>query len=466
MIVPSVRRAKAWSAKDLVDVRNGLVSREVFVDDEVFRYEQENLFARAWLFVGHESQVPNAGDYFASYMGDNPVIVARDRQGEIHVFLNSCRHRGMKVCRYDEGNTAVFMCPYHGWTYGLRGELTGVPYYKEGYHEELDKAEWGLIHVAQLCNYRGSLWATWDAAAPPFLDYIGDFRVFLDGLFESYNGTDGATGVIAGIQKWRIPANWKFVSENFAGDHNHGAVTHQSVEAVGIGPGRAGETRHGDTQAHRAHLTFFPHSGHCWRGGPPQPIEHPAYPFPKFENPQVEAYFRRAAEVRQTRPDKWPPVSVFGGGGNVFPNMSFHVAFPRTIVVAHPRGARVTELWRWFLFDRDAPAEVRDHFRRYNLRYAGPAGMTEQDDMENWCYATEASTATIARRYAYNYQQALGRWSPAERLRGAWVTDGPYGEANVLTVYKRWAEFMDAEGWDDLAPPSDGGSGLGLGDDV
>src|SRR5947208_1653352 len=110
VIVPSVRRAKTWSARDLVDVRNGLVSREVFVDDEVFRYEQENLFARAWLFVGHESQVPNPGDYFVSYMGDNPVIVARDRQGEIHVFLNSCRHRGMKVCRYDEGNTAVCMC--------------------------------------------------------------------------------------------------------------------------------------------------------------------------------------------------------------------------------------------------------------------------------------------------------------------------------------------------------------------
>jgi phenylpropionate dioxygenase-like ring-hydroxylating dioxygenase large terminal subunit len=68
----------------------------------------------------------------------------------------------MKVCRYDEGNTPVFTCPYHGWGYATDGRLVGVPYYKEAYHEQLDRAQWGLIEVAQLATYKGSVWATWD----------------------------------------------------------------------------------------------------------------------------------------------------------------------------------------------------------------------------------------------------------------------------------------------------------------
>ena len=99
----------------LVDTERGIVSRELFVNDGLFAEELEKLFARAWLFVGHESQVPKPGDYFVSRMGGESVILVRDRAQKIHVFLNTCRHRGMKVCRYDEGNTPLFTCPYHHW---------------------------------------------------------------------------------------------------------------------------------------------------------------------------------------------------------------------------------------------------------------------------------------------------------------------------------------------------------------
>src|SRR5579863_5296257 len=87
----------------LVDLATGQISREIFVNEEIYAEEQERIFARAWLFVGHESQIPNPGDYFVSRMGEESVLLCRDRAGEVHVFLNSCRHRGMKVCRYDEG---------------------------------------------------------------------------------------------------------------------------------------------------------------------------------------------------------------------------------------------------------------------------------------------------------------------------------------------------------------------------
>src|ERR1041385_5674537 len=99
--------------KSLVDVDAGLISREIFVSEEIYRQEQEQIFARAWLVVGHETQVPRPGDFFVSSMGEESVTLCRARAGAIRVFLNSCRHRGMKVRRYDEGNTVEFLCPYH-----------------------------------------------------------------------------------------------------------------------------------------------------------------------------------------------------------------------------------------------------------------------------------------------------------------------------------------------------------------
>src|ERR1700745_2750632 len=132
---------------DLVDPAAGRVSREIFVNEEIYREGLEGLFARVWLFVGHESQIPNPGDYFVSGMGEESVILCRDRAGQVHVFLNSCRHRGMKVCRYDEGNTPVFTCPYHGWSYATDGTLVGVPYFREAYHGKLDRSQLGLVEV-------------------------------------------------------------------------------------------------------------------------------------------------------------------------------------------------------------------------------------------------------------------------------------------------------------------------------
>ncbi len=157
----------ATSHAELVDSRTGIVDRGIFVDDDIFRTEQEAVFTRAWLFVAHESQIPNPGDFFVSRMGTESVIVSRDRSGTIHVFLNSCRHRGMKVCRYDEGNTTSFTCPYHAWVFGGDGRLLGVPQQKELY-PDLDKSKWPLIEVAQMTNYKGSIWATWDPEAPSF----------------------------------------------------------------------------------------------------------------------------------------------------------------------------------------------------------------------------------------------------------------------------------------------------------
>src|SRR5260370_11832460 len=103
--------------KGLVDPATGHISREIFVNDEIYREELERVFARSWLFVGHESQIPNPGDFFVSSMGDESVVLCRDRAGEIHVFLNPCPHRGMNVSRYHHATTASFTSPSHASSY-------------------------------------------------------------------------------------------------------------------------------------------------------------------------------------------------------------------------------------------------------------------------------------------------------------------------------------------------------------
>ncbi len=181
-------------------------------------------------------------------MGEEEVILVRDRKKELHVFLNTCRHRGMKVCRYDDGNTLVFTCPFHGWSYDTDGRLVGVPYYDAAYKGDMDKKEWGLHEVAQMSNYYGSIWATWDRKAPPFEDYLGPFAPWVRRCFQSSDGNDNGVELFKPAYKWRIPTNWKFPGFSFDGDSAHGAMTHRSVNVAAIGP--QGERRRRQPQRH------------------------------------------------------------------------------------------------------------------------------------------------------------------------------------------------------------------------
>ena len=431
----------------LVDLDNGMISREIFVSDAVYQEELDKIFSRSWFFIGHESQVPKPGDYFVSCMGEESVILCRDRLGDIHVFLNSCRHRGMKVCRYDEGNTPVFTCPYHGWSYATDGKLVGVPYFKDAYLERLDKSEWGLVEVAQLENYKGSIWATWDRSAPGFDEYIGGFKIYLDLLLDTWDGQEGGTEVFGGVEKWEIPCNWKFPAENFVGDRYHN-ISHRSVDLVGIGPSGQGRRDTTERNGSRSLDIRFPDKGHgtlAFLRAQDADIA-PSYQ----ESPVIGEYFRWCEEQRKRRRGEYS--RLLGDPGTVFPNMSYLPRQPRSIAVWHPRGAGKIEAWRWYLVDKDAPQEVKEFLRHYYLRYSGPGGLTEQDDMENWNYAHAASSGVIARRNPYNYEMGLGL--------GAWgfkdgdvelpglvldTTGARAGEQNQRALYARWSALMEPE---------------------
>src|SRR5882757_4747596 len=437
----------------LVDLKSGQISREIFVNEAIYAEEQERIFARAWLFIGHESQIPNPGDFAASRMGEEAVILTRDRAGAVHVFLNSCRHRGMKVCRYDEGNTAVFTCPYHGWSYGTDGRLVGVPFLREAYRSTLDRSQWGLVEVVQLARYKGTVWATWDPAAPSFFDYLGDFRRYLDLSLDGWDGSEGGSEVLGGVQKWLIPCNWKFPAENFSGDSYHN-ISHRSVDLVGIGPSGSGRRDMPELLLARKLHIAFPERGHQTTS---YLLPKEAAPPPAYQHSSVVSdYFRECEEARRRKRGDWGRMIALVG--EVFPNTAFLARQPRTLAAWHPRGAHETEVWRWYLVDKNAPAEVKDFLRDYYIRYSGPGGMTEQDDMENWNYAHAASRGTIARRFPYSYEQGLGtevenyEWE-GFRLPGTVVdlTKATSSEHNLRNLYRRWAQFMEADDWADLA---------------
>src|SRR2546430_13090226 len=181
----------------MVDIDGAPVDRRIFSEEEIYQLELERIFARAWNFMAHESQIPNAGDFFQSYIGEDRVIVVRDKEGGFQVLLNTCRHRGNAVCRAEEGHATSFMCTYHGWTYDLAGNLIGVPGFKDYYHEDLKREEWGLISAAKVDSYHGFIFATLDPDAPSLDEYLGDVgRIGLD-----IQAMKGDMQIVAGIQK-------------------------------------------------------------------------------------------------------------------------------------------------------------------------------------------------------------------------------------------------------------------------
>ena len=406
--------AESGYRKGLVDLSNGQVSREIFVNEEIYREEQERLFARAWLFVGHESQIPNPGDFFVSGMGEESVILCRDRAGEIHVFLNSCRHRGMKVCRYDEGNTPIFTCPYHGWSYGADGKLVGVPYFREAYHSQLDRSQWGLVEVAQLCNYKGAVWATWDPAAPSFSRISRRVRAL----------SRPDLGNLGGRRKRRrSPRRRAEMADPVQLEIPGRKLLRRQLPQHQPPLGRSGRHRAIGQRAarHAGAADGAPAAGIALRTRPPdrtsmscRRVSRPRRPTPiRRSSPNISRIAKSSGAGAKANGAR-----VIGSPGEVFPNIALHPRQPRTIAVWHPRGAHQTECWRWYFVDKAAPQQVKDFLRDYYIRYSGPAGMTEQDDMENWNYAHAASRGTIARRYPYSYEQGQGYEIDGLRMAG------------------------------------------------
>jgi phenylpropionate dioxygenase-like ring-hydroxylating dioxygenase large terminal subunit len=209
-------------------VAEGRVHRRFYTDPAVFEAELARIFRRAWLWLGHESQLASAGDFFTTRMGRDRVIVARHRDGRIHAFHNRCAHRGAEVCARSSGNARSFRCPYHAWVYDTDGSLKSVPL-QEGYGARFAERsnELSLEPVARVASYRGFVFGSQAREGEALAAFLGpEVRAALDNFVD--RAPDGILALAGGKTVQRYRANWKLQLENSI-DLLHPKILHASA---------------------------------------------------------------------------------------------------------------------------------------------------------------------------------------------------------------------------------------------
>jgi phenylpropionate dioxygenase-like ring-hydroxylating dioxygenase large terminal subunit len=208
-------------------VQEDRVNRLLYTSPDIFDEERVRIFAGVWVYLAHESQIPNKDDYVTTRMGLRPIIITRDSTGKIHALYNRCSHRGTTVCRLGKGSAKTFQCPYHGWTFLNTGKLSGVPW-PEGYACDFSGSDFNLAQVPRVENYRGFIFGTLNSDAPTLLDYLGPIKQPIDEWLDRH---PGGKVVLSEGNRMKYKGNWKLAYDN-AADGYHVVFSHRSLLAM------------------------------------------------------------------------------------------------------------------------------------------------------------------------------------------------------------------------------------------
>lgn len=353
-------------------VRDDRVNGRIYYDPAIFREEIERIWHREWIYVAHESEVPEPGDYVTRQIGTQPVIVARDDAGRVNLLLNRCTHRGNTVCQSLRGNSHAFRCAYHGWTFNCGGELVGVPY-AGGYDKSFRKEDFGLAKVPRTGSYRGLIFASLSAEGPALEERLGPARALLDQFVDL--APEGEIIVRSGVLKHSYRGNWKMALENSVDGYHPNILHHAAMVMMTRGKadmeslfGERSDAQARDLGNGTAQLDLnVIQSRNNGRVVPP--------PWSKAAHEEF-----RAALTRRHGAERADQILAQGGPHFcIFPNL---ILILNQLRVIQPVSVDETVIHYYPTLLKGAPDEVNQ--RRLSETYLvhGPAGRVAPDDLE------------------------------------------------------------------------------------
>jgi len=453
--------ADGTKISDLINLDTREVKMRVLSDAELYQLEMEKIFAKTWVFLAHETEIPNSGDFVQRDMGSDSVLVTRDREGQVHVVLNVCTHRGMKVSTLDMGNTQAHMCIYHGWAFKPNGDFIGAPVEKECMHGKMkSKAELSLTK-ARVAIYGGMIFATWNIKGPSFDEFLGDAKFYYDTL---WCRTTKGMEVLGPPQRFIIRANWKAAAEQGASDGFHTLTLHRWLGEIGPYAKKPGQDGGGaDLTPEMYGIEVWTDHGHTMRcidldrkvrritGKDPSELS-PQEKLQVLPPPGLTAEMipdvvsRLSPEQIQMMSSNPPQV------GNFFPNGLFEFIYLPTAdgkvvgaMALHtyvPMGPDKFMFMNWILAEKDTPPEQKAAMLRISCQLLGTSGMVEQDDSDTWPHQTIVAKGAMSRNITLKYQAKFETGAPEGWPGPGHVGSGFTKDDTNWSFWTYWHELM------------------------
>jgi phenylpropionate dioxygenase-like ring-hydroxylating dioxygenase large terminal subunit len=369
-------------------VQPARVHRRLYCDPAIFALELKYIFGRAWIYVGHESQIACEGDYFCTQLAAKPIIVVRGRDGRIHVIHNQCAHRGAMVVASERGNADEFQCCYHGWTYHLDGRIKAIPL-QHGYPADFDPTSpaTAMLQVPRVESYRGFIFVNQWATAPRLTDWLGYMRTSLDDMVD--RAPDGELEVAGGVFRHTYNANWKLYLENLC-DAAHPWFTHRSsIDAAqrqsdDVYSDGSGEIAIRQMRANGVPYSFWESqvgiwtypNGHSFLGD----YHDGEKPVVAMNDP-VFADYLSALEQKKGSDETRRILNVRRWNSNLYPSLSFMSGFQQLRVI-HPIAVNRTLACTYTFRLKGAPEKMFHNAIRFANIVNGTGSLVLTDDLE------------------------------------------------------------------------------------
>lgn len=396
------------------------VHRQAFLSDEVFEEERRRIFDRCWLYLGHESELAEHGDYRMRDLGTRRVIFVRGSDGVVRALLNACTHRGAEVCRQRSGNAKSFQCFYHGWTFRNDGSLTGVPG-EEGYPPGFDRSTLGLRPVPRLDAYRGFWFVNFDPDAIDLADYLAGAKEHLDLVADQ---SEVGMEIVGGTQSYAIDANWKLLAEN-SYDGYHAQIAHTRYLKYLMSTGAVGGIDGGPRNR-----AFDLGNGHAvveYSAPWGRPIARWTPSFGEDTREEIEAI--RAGLEKRLGKERAQRIATTSRNLGVFPNLVVNDIMAITVRTYHPLAPGRMHVDAWCLAPQDEKASHRKIRLENFLTFLGPGGFATPDDIE----ALESCHR--------GYRSTPDEWNDISRdthLKEPTLL----GEYQMRSFWRRWASLL------------------------